>query len=246
MPSSTFGFSGTEIVNRIISYVGNTKSDFQTYVEQTLPLAEFRFCKMHPWRFLFKPNLSLTVASGTNEYDLSVATIGYYMAAEDVETIFDQTNGIVLKKLTLKDLRRLDPQVNDGSASDQLQYWAPLGDNRIMVYPKTFGVTTLKVDGKVTPVALTTLANYPTIPYRYQESFIQYAIALGLERENDDRAEQKKQEAIQLIQLDVKDDLRSQGDGQDPRMRASSEASFDGVGGADLESLYVNSLFWGW
>ena len=79
-----------------------------------------------------------------------------------------------------------------------------------------------------------------------QESFIQYAISLGLERENDDRAEQKKQEAIQLIMQDVKDDLRSNGDIDLPRIRSASEAAFDGVGGADLQSLYVNSLFWGW
>lgn len=244
MPSSTTGFTGTEIVNRITAFIGNDKVDLRTYIEQSLPLAEFRFCKVHPWRFLFKKGLSLTVASGTNEYDLTVGTLGYYMSAEDIETISDETNGIVLKKVTLKDLRRLDPKVNDGSADDKLTYWAPLSDNRIMVYPKTFGVTTLKIDGKITPTALSTLTNYPTIPYRYQEGFIEYVLAMALKRENDDRADAVKAEAMNLIMEDVRDDLRSMGDVDQPRIRSAREADFDGIGGADLESVYINSLFW--
>ena len=244
MPSNTYGFSGTEIVNRVKSFVGNNKTDFQSFVEQTLPLAEFRFCKVHPWRFLFKKGLSLTVASGTNEYDLSIANIGYYMSAEDVESVVDETNGIVLKKVTLKDLRRLDPKNNDGSSNDQLTYWAPLSDNRIMVYPKTFGVTTLKIDGKITPGALSDLNNYPTIPYKYQESFIEYVMAIALKRENDDRAEGMKADAMSMILEDIREDLRSIGDVDQPRIRSSREADFDGIGGADLESVYINSLFW--
>lgn len=244
MPSNTLGFSGTEIVNRVKSFVGNNKTDFQTFVEQTLPLAEFRFCKVHPWRFLYKTNLSLTVVSGTNEYDLTTGSIGYYMSAEDVETIYDETNGVVLKKTTVKDLRRMDPKSDDGSSSDRITHWAPLSDNRIMVYPKTFGVTTLKIDGKITPGALSTLSNYPTIPYRYQESFIEYVTAVALDKENDDRAQAKKAEASSMILEDIRDDLRSQGDVNEPRIRSMREAGFDGVGGADLTSLYLDSLFW--
>lgn len=244
MPSNTSGFSGNEILARIVSFVGNNTTTFSTYVAQTLPLAEFRFCKIHPWRFLYKSALPLTVASGTNEYDLSIATLGYYMTAEDVETIYDETNGVVLKKTTVKDLRRLDPKVNDGSANDRITHWAPLSDNRIMVYPKVFGVTTLKLDGKITPGALTTLSNYPTIPYRYQESFIEYVTALALAKENDDRADSMKLGAIQMFIEDIKDDVRSQGDVHEPRIRSLREASFDGIGGADLQSLYIDSLFW--
>lgn len=243
MPSSTSGFTGSEIVSRVISYVGNNTSAFQTYVEQTLPLAEFRFCKTHPWRFLYKQNLSLSCTSGTNEYSLASGTIGYYMAAEDVHNVVDATNGRVLKKVDLKDLRRLDPKTNDGSATDELTHWAPVSDNTIMVYPKTFANVTLKIDGWITPSALTTLSNYPTIPYRYQESFIEYVIAMALDRENDDRAATKKSEAMQLIMADVRDDLAGRGDVDHPRFRSWNESNVDGVGGADLEQFYLNSLF---
>jgi hypothetical protein len=243
MPSSTLGFTGTEIVSRVISYVGNTSSVFQTYVENTLPLAEFRYCSMHPWKFLYKPNLSLSVVNGTDEYDLSVANIGYYMAAEDVHQIFDQTNGRVLAKSDLKDFRRLDPKHDDGSATDKVTMWAPLGDNRIILYPPTFASATLKIDGWISPGALTTLSNYPTIPFRYQEGFIEYVIAKALDRDNDDRAEAKKSEAMQLIMADVRKDMTQKGSVDLPRVRSWAEANVDGVGGADLQSLYLNYLF---
>lgn len=223
--------------------MGNTTTAFQTYVEQTLPLAEFKFCKAHDWRFLYKQNLSLTVASGTQTYSLTTGTIGYYMAADDVQSIWDQTNGRVLKKVTLKDLRRLDPKLDNGSANDQIDMWAPVGDNEILVHPKIFSNTTLKIDGKITPAALTTLSNYPTIPYRYQESFIEYVIAMALDRESDDRAQVKKQEATSMIVADIRHDLAQLGDTEHPRIRHIFESDVDGVGGADLERFYINWLF---
>lgn len=243
MPSSTSGFTGTEIVARVMNYVGNSSSDFQTYVEQTLPLAEFRYCSMHPWKFLYKPNLSLSVTNGTDEYNLSVANIGHYMASEDVQQIFDQTNGRVLRKVDLRDIRRMDPKHDDGSTTDQVTMWAPLGDNRIMFYPPSFATGTLKIDGWISPGALTDLSTYPTVPFRYQEGFIEYVIAMALDRENDDRASQKKQEAIQLIMSDVRKDMNQRGSIDLPRVRSWVEAAVDGSGGSDLQSLYLNYLF---
>jgi len=246
MPNNITGFTGTEIVTRVVNFVGNTTTAFQTFVEQTLPLAEFRFCKMHNWRFLHKQNLNLTVSSGTDEYALSTANIGYYMAAEDVETIYDQSQGRVLQKVTLKDLRRLDADHNDGGSGSDLQYWAPTEDNKIIVWPPTFRTTTLKIDGKISPPSLTTLSNYPTIPYRYQEAFIDYVIALALERENDDRGEAKKASAIVAITQDIRDDLTQLGDTDQPRIHSIAESAVDGVGGGDLSQTYLNFLFSSW
>lgn len=243
MPSSTLGFTGTEIVTRVINFIGNTTTAFQTYVEQTLPLAEFRFCKMHPWNFLYKQNLPLACTSGTDEYALDTGTIGYYMSSEDVHTIFDSTNGRVLAKRDLKQIRRLDPKRDDGSASDDITHWTDLSDNRILVYPRTFLNVTLRVDGWITPNALTTLSNHPTIPYKYQEAFIEYVIALALDRENDDRAAGKKQEALGLIRQDILSDQRGSGDVDNPRVMHWNESNVDGVGGSDMTDYYLNWLF---
>ena len=232
MPNINDGFTGNEIVTRIQNYVGNTSQSFLVYLQQTLPLAEFRFCKMHDWKFLKRADLSLTITEGQSDYDLSVANIGYYMNADDVENIFDETAGLYLAKKDLNQIRRMDPQSNSGTNTQGPLMWCSVQDNKIKLWPKTFKTGTLKIDGKATPVALQNLANSPTIPYRYQESFIEYVIAMMLDRENDDRAPGKKLEAIELIKMDIKDDLAGMGNGDEPRIRSMFEKAFDGVGGS--------------
>lgn len=241
MPTDPAGLTGTEIVARVIRYIGNTTTEFKTYVEESLPLAEYRFCKAHDWQFLHKVNLTLAITNGTSEYDLSVATIGHYMAAEDVENIFDQTNGIYLKRVDLQDIRRLDPKQDDGNADEKPSMWAPVGDNKILLWPPNFATGTLKIDGKISPPAVFNLASTPTIPFRYQESFIEYLTAMALDREDEEKATLKKQEAMALIKEDIKDDRRQLSNTANPRIRSLREARNDGWGGAvDLH----NWLFW--
>jgi hypothetical protein len=224
MPSSTSGFSGSEIVSYAQNFIGNESASFQSFLEQTLALAEFRFCKLHDWSFLNKQNLSLTVASGTDNYSLTVATLGYYMKSTDIKRIYSVANNRYLKKVTLDELRLIDTDQNDGTSASELQYWAPCGDNEIIVWPKTFEDTTLKVDGKVTPTALLTMANYPTVPYAYQDSFMAYYLGLCLERENDDRAERKMASAMALIQQDIANDSGHLANSGQPRFRSLFEA----------------------
>ena len=240
MPNPTSGFTGTEIVSRVITFVGNTTTDFRTYVENTLPLAEFRFCKAHDWQFLHKNNLSLAVTNGTNEYELSVANIGDYMAAENVESIYNEEKGLYLKRVDLQEIRRFDPKSDDGSDEDGPRWWAPIGDNKILLYPPTFETGTLKIDGKISPVALTTLSNFPTIPYRYQESFIEYVIAMALDREDDQRAAGKKQEALALIREDIRDDLRQLSNTTNPRIKDMREQRNDG------DNRFLHEHFFGY
>lgn len=244
MPSSTSGFTGTEIVSRVVEFIGNTKDTFRTYVEQTLPLAEYRYCKAHDWSFLHKQNLSLTVVSGTNTYALSPTNLGgYTMNAKDVETIFDPAVGKagVLDEKTVKELRRLDPEVDDGGATQRIRFWAPVNKTDLMVWPPNFETTTLKVDGKISPTPLLTLSNYPTIPFENQEAFIEYVIAVALKHENDDRFAEQRDYVIGLIREDIADDMKNLGGTSDPRIRSMGEAAVDGVGGAD--SAWISYLF---
>lgn len=230
MPNSVSGFTGNEIVSRVQSYIGNYSQSFLTYLQQTIPLAEYRFCKMHDWKFLRKTRLELTVTNGTAEYALSSATVGFYVAASDIESIFDESTGIYLKKVDLNQIRRIDPQTDDGSTTDHPVLWAEVGDNRIVVWPPQFQTGTLRVDGKITPVPLDNLATFPTVPYRYQESLIEYIVAMALDRENDERASSKKLEAMQLIRADIQDDMTNSGGNDEPRIRSMMEKQNDGVG----------------
>jgi len=246
MPSLTQGFSTAEIVERVVKYVGNTSVDFENYINNSLSLAEFRFCKLHDWRFLRKVGLELPVTSGTAEYELSPSTIGFYMSAEDVESIFDETNGVYLKKVQLNQIRRLDPETDDGSATDSAALWAPIGDNKIRLWPPMFESGTLKIDGKITPPMITAVSNsiFPTIIPRYQESFIEYVIAMALDRENDDRAQLKKAEALALIRADIQDDLRGAANGSEDRIRHMNEARGDGASGTMNLDAALWAAFW--
>lgn len=228
MPNITSGFLYSEIVARVVNYIGNESSSFKTYVEQTIPLAEFRFCKLHDWSFLYKTGLTLNVVSGQAEYDLTVGTLGFFMAANDIETIRSEPDNLVLKKVDITEIRRVDADNNDGSSTDAPNSWAIVGDNRIRIWPPTFETGQLKIDGKITPVAAdigSYNVSYPIIPYRFQEGFIEYVIAMALDRENDQRALQKKQEAMTLILQDIQSDLQL-----DTRIRSSEEFKYDGIG----------------
>lgn len=228
MPNITFGFTYSEIVSRVVNYIGNESSSFRSYVEQTIPLAEFRFCKLHNWSFLYKTGLSLSVTTGQPEYDLTVSTLGYFMAANDIELVRAESDNLVLKKVDITEIRRLDADNNDGANTDTPNSWAIVGDNRIRIWPPTFKNTTLKIDGKITPSAPDVGSyntTYSVIPYRFQEGFIEYIIAVALDRENDQRALQKKQEAMSIILQDIQSDLEL-----DARIRSQEEFRYDGIG----------------
>ena len=231
--NQTTGYTGDDIVSRVVNYVGNTSSGFRDYVRQTVPLAIFRFCKMHDWSFLRKTGLSLTTVTGQAEYDLSVANIGFLMAATDIETIRAEADNVILKRIDLNQIRRFDADNNDGSTNDTPSHWAIVGDNTIRIWPPTVKAMSLKIDGKITPTVPDpdSMTSAVPIPYKYQESLIEYVIALSLDRENDDRAPVKKQEAMALIRADILDDMRNLGDAENPRIRSLMEARFDGVSG---------------
>jgi hypothetical protein len=224
------GLTYAEIVSHVAKYIGNQSADFNEYVRQTVLLAEQRYLKMHDWSFLRKTDLSLSITTGTAEYDLAFTVSGknYTMAANEVETIRFEADNLVLKRVMLDEIRRLDPDNNDGSSNDTPTYWAVAGQNRIRIWPPTTKNGTLKIDGKVVPEQpdYNSFGNeYPSIPVKFQEGFIEYVKAMALDRENDDRALAKKQEALTLILQDIQSDLEV-----DDRIRSLEEFRYDGIG----------------
>lgn len=231
------GFNYGQIKNMIVNYIGKAPEDtsFQDYVRQMLILAEMRYYKMHDWSFLRRTDLQLPTVVGQSEYDLNFNINGYdyTMSANEIETVRAEADNLVLRRVMLDEIRRLDPDNNDGSSTDTPSYWAVVGQNRIRIWPPTTKVITLKIDGKVTPVLPDptdpVVSNFdnlaPQIPIRFQEGFIEYVKAMALDRENDDRALAKKQEALSLILQDIQSDLEV-----DDRIRSLEEFRYDGVG----------------
>lgn len=243
MPNVDTGLTGTEILEFIRNYIGNQSSSFTNFLTTALPLAEFRFCKAHDWAFLNKKNLALTVASGTSAYNLTVSTIGYYMPAAGIRSIFNPASGTHLTRTSLEEIRRMNPSNDAGSTSQNITHWAPVGDNEVVFYPPNFSDTELRIDGEISPVALLILSNYPTIPYRYQESFLEYLKAIALDRENDDRANNQRQYSLGLIRADIQNDLESLSDNDEPRMKAPWEQNTGAT--SDLNQLYDLFAFYG-
>ena len=250
-----YGFSAKEVVDRVVSYVGNTSDNFETYVQQTLNFAQFRYCKLHDWDFLNKTNLPLVTDGSTTEYELDLTTIGFNMPASNVRQIWNPNGSKVLRKVESQEIRRIDPESDDGSTSSDLSHWAAVGEQRILLYPPSYKAVTLRVDGKVLPTPLTDFTSEDpandvaarlTIPYKNQESFISYVEAICLDRENDDRWAQKKQEAFQLIRQDIQADEFRLGDNEAPRIRHWTEQAFDGNAQQLNSILFVNLPDWNW
>lgn len=215
------GFSYADIKDHVITYIGNNSVEFAEYLDSLMLMAEHRYLKMHDWSFTYKTGLTLSIIKDKNEYDLNSTSIGYFMAATDVESIRSQTENVYLIKKDLAELRRLDAGMKYGSSLMPPIYWAAAGDNRIHFWPSTMKPGQLKIDGKITPAL--DLSGSPTIPMRYQEGFIEYVKALALDRENDDRAQSKKIEALSLIRQDIQDDMRNLGDAENPRIKSPFE-----------------------
>jgi predicted extracellular nuclease len=53
---------------------------------------------------------------------------------------------------------------------------------------------------------------------------------MALDRENDDRAASKKQEALVLIRQDIQADMQGLSEVENPRIKSLNEARYDGVG----------------
>ena len=353
LSNGALGFSGNDIVSRVVSFVGDTSSEFLTYMQDSLNLAQMRYCKAHDWFFLQRSDILITVngTNGVNEYDLSSITdtitgqnISIYTS--NIAVIHMPYPGTVLRKITIEDLRRFDPEEVNGSTADSPSMWCPVSDTRLKIWPDTFGggaliyftgalsnspqntitcnatgltptgitgaishwqpggsgkseiqlfsfsvvplsgtytltfnsqttsplafnavasdiqaalealpgvgAGNLTVDGnpvmglmsldcKVMPTYWSDYSLSPIIPLKYQEGFINYMIALGLEYIDDSRADQKKASVIEDIKLDIRDDLAMQGDVDQPRFRAMFEARLDGVG-ANLNALLFGFL----
>ena len=230
------GLSYEDIVSHVVTYTGNEDPNFRNYLRQLVLLAELRYLKMHDWSFLRKTDLVLPVVSGTSEYNLSFTlgtppnTTAYLMAANEIETIRAEDDNVILKRVMLDEIRRLDPDNSDGSSTDTPAYWAVAGQNRIRIWPPQTKSMNLQIDGKVFPQqpdpTQAGFSAYPIIPAKFQEAFIEYVKAMALDRENDDRALQKKQEALTLILQDIQSDLEV-----DDRIRSMEEFKYDGVSG---------------
>jgi hypothetical protein len=212
MPSSTQGFSKEELVTHVAQFTGNFSDTFSEWLGNAIWLAQSRYCKMHDWKWLNKRDLRLELTSGTRNYTLDTDSLGYYMRAEDVRRVFSEQTNTYLDAISLDDMRRRDANADSGAVGAPVTAWAPGGgDNEILVYPRAFVDSFVRVDGKITPPPILEDEDYLVIPPHMQDAFVEYVKALALQYGNDSRAQAQMQAAFQLVRQDVQNDQSNLG-----------------------------------
>lgn len=248
MADPILGLTGTDIKNHVIKYVGNGSADFETWIDVQLPLAEHRVLKLHDWSYLRFIDFTLPLVNGTRDYQLNSTNVTELTTTQtidpdSIETIHVPETGVVLRKMDKAALLRADPQEDDGSDGSDAQAWARLDDKTLRIYPPNFKNQTAFLNGRRQEASLTTLSNTLQIPYKYQNSFVRYIEALSLDRENDDRADVAKAEALNLIREDIDEDMKRTGDVTEPRIKDLREAAQDGFA-QQLNSILFATVTW--
>ena len=210
MPTAITGFTRDEVINQIIDIVGNSSSAFSVMLQNNITSWQYEFLGLHDWSFLRKngvaDSISFSTSNAVSKYTLNTATIIAEMDNTNVECIYSQTAGKErkLSKVELGEIRVGDPgQTADGDP----YFWAPYGRQGIVLYPTPTGTETLYVDGKTHGTELHT--NVPlSIPYKYQDLFIQWCLFKALRRERDPRAREELQTFTGILKANISEDTR--------------------------------------
>ena len=122
----------------IVGVIGNDSIQLRNYLATSFDHACFQLFDIHDWEFKHKSSTFNTVVALDN-YDLSVSSPDI-RSSQDVECIWDFTNGRFLHKVDLRDIRKHWPKQN---TSDQPVYYAPWGETTIFVSDIPNGIYTI-------------------------------------------------------------------------------------------------------
>lgn len=128
-----------DMIDRIVTILGDTSTAFRTYLQESVPHVLHSLYDYHDWNFKHKTDTFNSV-SGTEEYDLSTPTPDL-RSSEDIELLYDKTNGVTLKKVDLKDIRRTYPKED---TSGTPQFYAPWGATSIILSDEPNAICTYK------------------------------------------------------------------------------------------------------
>lgn len=117
------------------SVAGSTRTHLTTSVDNML----FALWDAHDWNFKHKAS-SFTTSIGSESKDLSIAATDI-RSSQDVEYIYDSTNG---RKLVKEDLRTIRNRFPKEDQNGQPYIYAPWGAKVIYMSPNPDGVYTIK------------------------------------------------------------------------------------------------------
>ena len=127
------------ILDNAALILGDDSTEFRTHLASKLNSVLFAFYDMHDWEFKHKTGTFATV-SGTESYTLSTSSTDI-RSSQDLEVLYDTTNGRFLTKVDLRDIRKRWPKED---TSGKPQFYAPWGAKTIILSDEPDGIYTMK------------------------------------------------------------------------------------------------------
>lgn len=144
----------TQMISRVQSILGDDDTAFTTHLQGSLNNMLLAIWDMHDWEWKHKTGTFNTVA-GTEEYTLS-SSAADIRSSQDIECLYDSTNGRVLSKVDLKEIRKKYPKHD---SSGQPTHYAPWGSKKIFLHQEPDGIYVMKF----------LYLSKPTLPSTYSE-----------------------------------------------------------------------------
>lgn len=122
------------ILDRIEGILGDDDTDFRTYLETSFNHCLHMLFDAHDWEWKHKDDYFNTTST-TEMYDLSSNALVHSGAADirsaqDIEVMWDKTNGRFIKKVDLRDIRKHYPKSDN---SGQPYVYAPWGAYKVFL-----------------------------------------------------------------------------------------------------------------
>lgn len=132
------GLTRGQVLNRVVSILGDDSAVFRTYLAGSFNHVMHSLYDMHDWEWKHTSGTFNTVV-GTESYDLSIPS-PRLRSAQDIECMWDKTNGRFIHKTDLRDIRKHWPKED---TSGQPTNYAPWGLRAIVLTDEPDGIYTI-------------------------------------------------------------------------------------------------------
>lgn len=163
-----------EIQNNVLSLISKSDSTTRNRIKNWINLGYQNFVLREEWPFRQKTG-TLTLVSGTQEYDLS--TNFSDLDENNINGVSIQgSNSAKLLYIPYSQLRITEPDFDSEGTSVPNSYYLRAG--QIGFWPSPSTGDSVFIDYSMTPTELSADADVPIVPLAYREALLQYALSM--------------------------------------------------------------------
>ena len=126
------------MLDRAASILGDTSTEARTFLATSFDQQLHALFDLHDWSWKHKAGTFNTVAS-TEIYDIAVSATDL-RTSEDLEVLYDKTNGTFLRKVDVRDIKKFYPKEDQINKSIAYGAW---GTTSIYMHPIPDGIYTM-------------------------------------------------------------------------------------------------------